>query len=70
MGAKKSKIHIKPQNKGKFTAWAKKKGMAKKGGGVSDSAIQAGLKSKDPAVRKRANFARNARKWNHKKKGK
>ena len=65
---KKSKIKIKPQNRGKFTAWAKKKGMAKKGGkGVTSKAIKAGLKSKDPAVRKRANFARNARKWKKRK---
>lgn len=63
-------IRIKKKNRGKFTAWAKKKGMAKKGGGVSSKAIQAGLKSKDPAVRKRANFARNARKWNKGKKKK
>ena len=62
----KSKIHIKKENRGKFTAWAKKKGMAKKNGKVSSKAIAAGLKSKDPAVRKRANFARNAKKWRHK----
>lgn len=68
MVAKKRKpIRIKKENRGKFTAWAKKKGMAKKRGkGVTSKAIQAGLKSKSAAVRKRANFARNARKWKKK----
>lgn len=58
--AKKNPIHIKKSKEGSFTAWAKKKGMS-----VSQ-AISAGLKSKNPAIRKKANFARNARKWNHK----
>lgn len=62
----KSKINIKKENRGKFTAWAKKKKLVKKSGKISNKAISAGLKSKDPAVRKRANFAKNARKWKRK----
>ena len=49
-------IKIKKENVGKFTAYCK--------GNVTSKCIARGLKSKDPAVRKRANFARNARKWN------
>lgn len=63
-------IKIKKANQGKFTAWAKKKGLAKKGGGISKKAIAAALKSKNPAVRKRAVFAKNARLWKHSKKKK
>jgi len=62
-------IKIKKENKGKFTEYARRKGLAKKGGGVTNEAIEAGLKSKDPKIRKRAQFAKNARKWNKKKKG-
>jgi hypothetical protein len=52
-----SGIHIKPENKGKFTSYC--------GGKVTNACIQKGLKSNSPTIRKRANFARNARKWNH-----
>lgn len=55
-------IHIKPENKGKFTAFAKRKGM-----GVQEAASHV-LANKDrysPTVVKRANFARNASKWEH-----
>lgn len=57
---KKSPIRIKPENKGKFTAKAKRAGMGvqayankvlKKGSGAT------------PATKKQANFARNAAKW-------
>lgn len=60
--AKKKKgsgIYIKPENKGKFTAWCKRHGYSK----VTTACIEEGLRAKDPAVRKEANFARNARKW-------
>ncbi len=57
---KKSKIYIKPSRRGAFTRWCKAHGF----GGVNARCIRAGLKSKDPRVRKMANFARNARKWN------
>jgi len=51
----KAGIYIKPENRGKFTKYC--------GGKVTSECIQRGLKSKSAAVRKRANFARNARKW-------
>jgi hypothetical protein len=53
-------IKIKPENKGKFTAFAKRKGM-----GVQQAARHV-LANKDkysPTIVKRANFARNAAKW-------
>lgn len=48
-------IHIKEKNKGKFTDYC--------GGKVTSECIQRGLHSSNPTTRKRANFARNARKW-------
>ena len=48
-------IHIKKKNRGKFTEYC--------GGKVTDECIQRGLHSSNPTTRKRANFARNARKW-------
>ena len=59
----KAGIHIKPENKGKFTAMAKRAGKSVQG---EASAV---LKSKtaSPTAKKRANFARNASKWNHSK---
>ncbi len=64
--SKKSSIHIKAKNKGKFTASAKKAGKSVQAHAASV------LKSSTatPLQKKRANFARNAAKWNHKKKGK
>lgn len=55
--AKGSKIHIKPENRGKFTKYC--------GGKVTSECIARGKRSSDPAVRKRATFAANARKWHH-----
>jgi len=49
----KSGIHIKPQNKGKFTAYKKRTGKT----------TEEALHSKDPHVRAMANFARNSAKW-------
>jgi len=49
-------IHIKPENKGKFTDYC--------GGKVTGDCIEKGLDSPSATIRKRANFARNARKWN------
>lgn len=49
-------IHIKKKNRGKFTEYC--------GGKVTEECIQKGLNSSNPTTRKRANFARNARKWN------
>ena len=48
-------IHIKKKNRGKFTDYC--------GGKVTSECIQRGLHSSNPTTRKRANFARNARKW-------
>lgn len=56
-----SGIHIKEKNKGKFTSYC--------GGKVTDECIQKGKNSSNPAIRKRATFAANARKWKHKKGG-
>lgn len=51
----KSGIHIKPENKGKFTAYKKRTGKT----------TEEALHSKNPHVRKMANFARNSSKWRH-----
>lgn len=55
--AKGGGIHIKKKNRGKFTSYC--------GGKVTSACIQRGLHSSNPTTRKRANFARNARKWKH-----
>jgi hypothetical protein len=49
-------IHIKPENKGKFTEYKERTGET----------TEEALHSSDPHVRQMANFARNASKWNHK----
>jgi len=51
-----AKIHIKKSHKGLFTKYC--------GGKVTDECIRRGKASSDPAIRKRATFAANARKWN------
>lgn len=48
-------IHIKKANRGKFTEYC--------GGKVTSECIARGKNSSSPAVRKRATFAANARKW-------
>lgn len=48
-------IHIKPQNKGKFTAYKKRTGKT----------TEEALHSSNAHVRQMANFARNASKWHH-----
>lgn len=53
-------IHIKEENKGKFTKYAKSKGMS-----VQEAAHWVMANSKDPDLRKRAQFAINATKFNH-----
>ena len=50
-------IHIKPENRGKFTKYC--------GGKVTSECIAKGKRSSDPAVRKRATFAQNVRKFKH-----
>ena len=58
----KSKIHIKPSKRGTFTKYCKSKGYS----GVTSSCIAQGKKSKSSAIRKKATFAANARKWKRK----
>lgn len=53
----KNKIHIKKENRGKFTDYC--------GGKVTSECISKGKNSPNPAIRKRATFAANARKWKH-----
>jgi len=55
-------IHIKPENKGKFTAYAKSHGK-----GVQEMAahIMANKEDYSPTIVKRANFAKNAAGWKH-----
>lgn len=53
----KNKIHIKKENRGKFTDYC--------GDKVTSECISKGKNSPNPAIRKRATFAANARKWNH-----
>lgn len=52
------KIHIKKKNRGKFTEYC--------GGKVTNECIARGKASSNPAIRKRATFAANSRRW-HKK---
>lgn len=52
-----SKIHIKKENRGKFTDYC--------GGNVTNECIQKGKNSSNPTIRKRATFAANVRKWKH-----
>ena len=52
-----SGIHIKKKNRGKFTDYC--------GGKVTDECIQRGKNSSNPAIRKRATFADNARHFKH-----
>lgn len=54
---RKGGIHIKPENKGKFTDYC--------GGKVTEECIKKGKNSSNPAIRKRTTFAANARKWKH-----
>ena len=55
-------IKIKPQNRGRFTAKAKRAGMSVPA--YAKKVLKKGSKA-SAATRKQANFARNARKWNH-----
>ena len=52
-----SKIHIKKENRGKFTDYC--------GGKVTEECIQRGKNSPDPKIRKRATFADNVRRFKH-----
>ena len=50
-------IYIKPSKRGSFTRWC--------GGKVTNECIQKGKNSSNPAIRKKAVFAQNARKFKH-----
>lgn len=54
-----SKIHIKKKNQGSFTRYC--------GGNVTDKCIRKAKNSPNPAIRKKAIFAQNARSWSKKK---
>ena len=56
----KSKIEVKPANKGKFTEYCKSKGHE----GVTSKCIEEGLASKSAKINKRARFAKNVKDWN------
>jgi hypothetical protein len=62
----KSGIEIKPENEGKFTAWAKARGLS-----VPDAynKVMNNTKGYSPSVVKMANFAKNAAKWKKEKGG-
>lgn len=67
MAAKKgSGIHINPANKGKFTAKAKAHGESVQQ--YARQVLKPGSKA-SASTKKQANFARNARKFNHSKGG-
>ena len=57
---KKPKIKIKESQKGSFTRWCKQQGFS----GATRECEAKGKKSKNPAIRKKANFSRNAKSWN------
>ena len=52
-----NKIHIKPSRLGSFTRWC--------GGKVTEECIRRGKNSSNPAIRKKATFSANARRWKH-----
>lgn len=54
-------IHIKKENRGKFTEYC--------GGKVTQECIERGKHSSNPTTRKRATFADNARTWKHQEGG-
>ena len=56
-----SGIHIKKENRGKFTDYC--------GGKVTSECIARGKASSNPAIRKRATFAQNSRHWSKHKNG-
>lgn len=60
--ANKSGIHINPANKGKFTAKAKANGESVQG--YASKVLSPGSKA-STTTKREANFARNAKKWDH-----
>jgi oligoendopeptidase F len=62
MAQKKPRIRIKPSKQGSLRAATK----TKKGKNIPTSTLRRLKKSKSPAMRKKANFALNARSWGKK----
>lgn len=58
---RKSGIHIKPSHEGRLHEAL---GVSR-GKNIPSDKLQSALHSDDPHIRKMANFARNAKKWNH-----
>lgn len=56
-----NEIKIKESHKGTFTKYCKNKGHE----GVTNECIEEGLASRSAKTRARAQFASNAKKWNH-----
>ncbi len=56
-----SGIHIKPENEGKLRQETK----TPEGKNIPAAKLEKAAQSPDPAVRKRAVFAENAKEWNH-----
>jgi len=63
MAVKKNKIRIKPSKAGSFGKWCKAHGYS----GATSSCDAAGKKSKSSAIRKKAVFSSNAKKWKKRK---
>lgn len=59
MESKKPKIHIKKENRGKFTEWCKRHGYE----GANSSCEEEGLANHLASVRKQAQFSKNAKSW-------
>lgn len=56
-----NKIYIKPSKRGSFTSWC--------GGKVTNECIRRGKNSSSSAIRKKATFAQNARRWSKHQQG-
>ena len=61
MAAKKPMVKIAPSKKGSFTTAAKKAGRSVQ----AEARAVLADKNASPAMKKKANFARNAAKWKH-----
>lgn len=61
MAAKKPMVSIKPSKKGTFTAAAKKAGKSVQ----AEARAVLADRNASPAMKKKAQFAKNAAKWNH-----
>jgi len=62
MVTKKTKIKIKPSKRGTFTEWCKRNGFP----GATKACDAKGKRSNSAAIRKKATFSSNAKKWKKK----